>query len=46
MKYTLTIITTFLFYISPQAQTVQISMGNNYANQVFYSMQNGEIKSK
>ena len=45
MKYTLTIITTILFYISPQAQTVQISMGNNYANQVFYSMQNGEIKN-
>ena len=45
MKYTLTIITTILFYISPQAQTVQISMGNNYANQIFYSMQNGEIKN-
>ena len=45
MKYTLTIITIILFYISPQAQTVQISMGNNYANQVFYSMQNGEIKN-
>ena len=45
MKYTLTIITLILFYISPQAQTVQISMGNNYANQVFYSMQNGEIKN-
>ena len=45
MKYTLTIITSILFYISPQAQTVQISMGNNYANQVFYSMQNGEIKN-
>ncbi len=45
MKYNLTIITTILFYISPQAQTVQISMGNNYANQVFYSMQNGEIKN-
>ena len=45
MKYTLTIITTILFYFSPQAQTVQISMGNNYANQVFYSMQNGEIKN-
>ena len=45
MKYTLTIITTILFYISPQAQTVQISMGNNYTNQIFYSMQNGEIKN-
>lgn len=45
MKYTLTIITIILFYISTQAQTVQISMGNNYANQVFYSMQNGEIKN-
>lgn len=45
MKYTLTIITIILFYISPLAQTVQISMGNNYANQVFYSMQNGEIKN-
>ena len=45
MKYTLTIITLILFYISPQAQTVQISMGNNYANQVFYSMKNGEIKN-
>ena len=45
MKYTLTIITIILFYVSPQAQTVQISMGNNYANQVFYSMQNGEIKN-
>ena len=45
MKYTLTIITLILFYVSPQAQTVQISMGNNYANQVFYSMQNGEIKN-
>ena len=45
MKYTLTIITIILFYILPQAQTVQISMGNNYANQVFYSMQNGEIKN-
>ena len=45
MKYTLTIITIILFYISPQAQTVQISMGNNYANQIFYSMQNGEIKN-
>ena len=45
MKYILTIITTILFYISPQAQTVQISMGNNYANQIFYSMQNGEIKN-
>jgi len=45
MKYTLTIITIILFYISTQAQTVQISMGNNYTNQVFYSMQNGEIKN-
>ncbi len=45
MKYTLTIITIILFYISPQAQNVQISMGNNYANQIFYSMQNGEIKN-
>ena len=45
MKYTLTVITIILFYISPQAQTVQISMGNNYANQIFYSMQNGEIKN-
>ena len=45
MKYTLTIITIILFYFSPQAQTVQISMGNNYANQIFYSMQNGEIKN-
>jgi len=45
MKYNLTIITIILFYISPRAQTVQISMGNNYANQVFYSMQNGEIKN-
>ena len=43
MKYTLTIITIILFYISTQAQTVQISMGNNYTNQVFYSMQNGEV---
>ena len=45
MKYILTIITIILFYISPLAQTVQISMGNNYSNQVFYSMQNGEIKN-
>ena len=45
MKYTLTIITIILFYISTQAQNVEISMGNNYANQVFYSMQDGEIKN-